>query len=86
MLQIAQEIVYFAHINSNHIMKIINFAETNSILNQYVAEIFSVRKVKTAVSLFWNFNVLLLLLFRGPTKLVASMLRYRAVVGPVNGI
>ena len=39
MLQIAQEIVYFAHINSNHIMKIINFAETNSILNQYVAEI-----------------------------------------------
>ena len=39
MLQIAQEIVYFAHINSNYIMKIINFAETNSILNQYVAEI-----------------------------------------------
>ena len=39
MLQIAQEIVYFAHINSNHIMKVINFAETNSILNQYVAEI-----------------------------------------------
>ena len=40
MLQIAQEIVYFAHINSNHIMKIINFAETNSILNQYVAEMY----------------------------------------------
>ena len=35
----AEEIVYFAHINSNHIKKIINFAETNSILNQYVAEI-----------------------------------------------
>ena len=39
MLQIAQEIVNYAHINSNHIIKIINFAETNSILNQYVAEI-----------------------------------------------
>ena len=49
-------------------------------------KIFSVRKVKTVVSLFWNFNVLLLLLFRDPTKLVASMLRYRAAVGPVNGI
>jgi uracil phosphoribosyltransferase len=39
MLQIDGEMVYFAHKNTISVMKIINFTETNSVLNQYVAEI-----------------------------------------------
>ena len=56
MLQIAQEIVYFAHINSNHIMKIINFAETNSILNgmyKYKATAFASAETLNASGKLW---------------------------------